>query len=58
MPTANAEGFGTKVDLFGIARPPRAQSLPLIPRNVGTSAGSSAGKLHYFPGRVEGSNVS
>ena len=44
---------------FRIARPPEAQSLPLISRNVGmVPPGSSMTRLHEFHVRVEGSTMS
>jgi hypothetical protein len=39
---------------FRIARPPGAQSLPLISRNAGTSADSFGKKLNPFGDDVEG----
>jgi len=45
-PSASEKVPRESISIFESARPPGAQSLPLISRNVGTSADSSDTKLH------------
>jgi hypothetical protein len=54
MPSANAEGVRTKIDLF-LDRSPAGGTIAAFDfTEVGMSAGSSQTKLHLLPSRAEG----
>ena len=53
MPSANAEGVRTKIDLFSDRSPAGGTIAALDFTEVGMSAGSSQTKLHLPPSRAE-----